>query len=317
MPDVQVTSQHTMVAAPAQVIFDLVAAIENWPQFVPLLMHAEILGPADGYPREDLVRRWFLAGPGQVRVRTSRRRLDVDGLRITLTDTDPGPARIEGTAEWRFVPLPDGTARVELDHQVVSAVDVPSPADSEAMLARHAEELLGAVKDAAERREELAELVLSFTDSLFISAADTTEAYRVLYEADKWPERLDHVAALTMAEPEPGIQFFDMETSTSDGSAHTTRSVRICLPDRKIVYKQIGLPALLDAHTGHWEFTPTPEGIVATSRHTVTIKPSMLSALGEGTTVADARRYLRRVLSANSMKNLQLAKRYAENTVHA
>jgi C7-C12 aromatase (ARO/CYC) len=317
MPDAQVTSLHTTVAAPAQEIFDLVAAMENWPQFVPLLMHAEILGPANGHPGEDLVRRWFLAGPGQMRVRTSRRRLDPDGLRVTLTDTDPGPTRLEGTAEWRFVPLPDGTTRVELDHRVVPAAAAPGPADSPAMLGRHTEELLGAVKDAAERRAELAELVLSFTDSLFISAADTAEAYRVLYEADKWPERLEHVVALTMAEPEPGIQFFDMETSTPDGATHTTRSVRVCLPDRKIVYKQIGLPVLLDAHTGHWEFTPTPEGIIATSRHTVTIKPGMLPVLGEGTTVADARRYLRRVLSANSMKNLQLAKRYAENTVHA
>jgi C7-C12 aromatase (ARO/CYC) len=322
MPEAQLTSQQVTVAAPAQTIFDLVAAMEDWPQFVALLMHAEILGAADGYRadgdrREDVVRRWFLAGPGQVRVRTSRRCLDPDGLRITLTDIEPGPARLEGSAEWRFEPLPDGTTRVELNHRVVPAGDEPGPADSPAMLARHAQELLSAVKDAAERRAELAELVLSFTDSLFIAAADTAEAYRVLYEADKWPERLEHVTALTMAEPEPGIQFFDMETWTLDGAAHTTRSVRVCLPNRKIVYKQIGLPVLLDAHTGHWEFTPTPEGIIASSRHTVTIKPSMLSALGEGTTVADARRYLRRVLSANSMKNLQLAKRYAEATVHA
>ncbi|PZM97533.1 MAG: aromatase, partial [Actinobacteria bacterium] len=64
--------------------------------------------------------------------------------------------------------------------------------------------------------------------------------------------------------------------------------------------------------TGHWRFSPTEEGLIVAARHTVTVKPSALEVLGPGTTVADARRYLRRVLSANSMKNLYLAKTYAE-----
>jgi len=49
---------------------------------------------------------------------------------------------------------------------------------------------------------------------------------------------------------------------------------------------------------------------------TVTIKPEALSLLGPDTTVDGARRYARRVLSANSMKNLQIAKAYAEERAH-
>jgi C7-C12 aromatase (ARO/CYC) len=314
MADAVVTRQHATVAAPARVVFDLVAGMEQWPQFFGPAVHAENLGPADGHPGEDVVRRWFLTGPDRVLVRTCRRRLEPDALVITLTDVDPDPSRAQALARWRFAPLPDGGTRVELEHRVVPTDSAPDPT---ATLTRNGAEILAAVTDAAQRREELAQLVLSFTDSLFIATDDPAEAYRILYEADKWPERLEHVAKLDMTEAVPNIQFFDMDTTTPDGSAHTTRSVRICLPHRKIVYKQIKLPVLLDAHTGHWEFTPTPEGVIASSRHTVTIKPSALPVLGERTSVADARRYLRRVLSANSMKNLQLAKRYAEGAIHA
>ncbi|BFO18369.1 hypothetical protein SHKM778_47570 [Streptomyces sp. KM77-8] len=93
--------------------------------------------------------------------------------------------------------------------------------------------------------------------------------------------------------------------------------MRVCLPGNKIVYKQISLPALLDGHTGHWVFTETPEGVVAHARHTATIKPSALPLLGEGTTVADARKYLRRVLSTNSLQTLRYAQQFAEERGHA
>jgi C7-C12 aromatase (ARO/CYC) len=78
------------------------------------------------------------------------------------------------------------------------------------------------------------------------------------------------------------------------------------------VYKQIHLPKLLTGHTGHWKFTPTREGFILGARHTATIKPSALPILGEGTSILDARKYLRRVLSSNSMGNLRLSKTFSE-----
>jgi hypothetical protein len=104
---------------------------------------------------------------------------------------------------------------------------------------------------------------------------------------------------------------------TPDGRAHTTRSVRICFPNRKIVYKQIGLPPLLTAHLGHWLFEENPEGLIASARHEATIKPSALSLLAPEATVQDARRYLRKVLSANSMSNLRIAKDLVERPAGA
>src|SRR5262249_38677414 len=58
---------------------------------------------------------------------------------------------------------------------------------------------LDPLRDTAERRTELDELVLSFTDPLFI-AGSIEDAYDYLYRADLWPERIPHVAALAMTE---------------------------------------------------------------------------------------------------------------------
>ena len=70
-------------------------------------------------------------------------------------------------------------------------------------------------------------------------------------------------------------------------------------------------------HTGHWLFKAVPEGVVASARHTVTIKAAAISMLGPDATLQDARVQARKMLSANSMKNLQIAKAYAEERADA
>lgn len=303
--------EHTAtVAAPAEYLFDLVAAVEHWPQFFAPAVHAEYL-ERDG--DQDVVRRWLLAGGDRVKVLTTRRLLDRAHLRIRQEDAEPRAPRRAARVEWAFEPVGPDKTQVTLHHDVEllpdTAQDVAAAVRRETGLGAALQ--LTAVQEAGENRAARELLVLNFEDPLFV-AGDAEDAYEMLYEADKWPERIAHVDRLEMTEDEPGIQFFDMDTRTPDGSAHTTRSVRVCLPHRVIVYKQIRLPVLLDAHTGHWRFTPTPEGLLVSARHTVTVKPSALSVLGPDTTIEDARRYLRRVLSANSMKNLRLAKDFAE-----
>lgn len=307
-PGTHPIQQSVLIGASAPVVYDIVADITQWAQFFGPAMHAERLEESAG---GDVVRRWALGEGEQVRIWTSARQLDRAALRITVDAVDPEPPVRSVRTVWSFTPLDGDKCRVDLTHELAVDGGDQVLAAVVAEVERTTAAELATLTDVAERREELAELVLSFEDPLFI-AGRAEDAYEVLYEADKWPERVAHVARLEMTEPVPNIQFFDMDTKTPDGAPHTTRSVRVCLPHHKIVYKQIGLPKLLDAHTGHWLFTETTEGIIASARHTVTIKPSALSLLGEGTTVRDARRYLRNVLSANSMKNLQLAKSFAE-----
>ena len=290
-----------------ETVFDLVANVERWPQFCPSAVHAEVLHSDE---KGDLIQYWSLIGDSAVRTWCSVRRTDRPAHRITFTSMDADPPATEIRGEWVFTELAQNQTRAELRHHV-SAADGADLGPLLDRIDQDSKEHLDTLRVTAERRAELDELVLSFTDPLFISGA-VEDAYDYLYRADLWPERIPHVVGLAMTEDVPNIQFFDMDTAGPDGSVHTVRSVRVCLPPGLIVYKQISLPAMLDAHTGHWRFTETPEGVIAEARHTSTIKPSALSLLGNGTTVAEARRFLRRLLSSNSMSNLRLAKAFAE-----
>jgi C7-C12 aromatase (ARO/CYC) len=312
--EVHVAEYSVLAQAPAQVVFDTYVRAERWAQLFSNVVHTEYVSQDDG---ADAVEIWALRGEDAVRHWVSRRTIDREGLRVAFTN-DPAPAPMaEAGGEWSFVPQPDGGTKVTIRHEfsLLDGADV-APERIAAEFEKHSTRQLRELKAAAERADELVDLIVDFEDPLFIGGT-AEDAWVMLYEADKWPERLAHVKSLTMTEPEPGVQFFDMDTTTSDGRPHTTRSVRICLPHRKIVYKQVKTPPLLEVHTGHWSFTPTREGVIVGARHTVTIRPEKLELLGAGTTVDDARRYLRQVLSTNSMTNLRLAKSYAEERTGA
>ena len=301
-------TQRAEVAAPAAVAFEIINDLRHWPQFFPDGVHAE--PDADGAN----VRWWALDGDA-VRQWSTTRTVDKAGLRVVTEQRDcAAPA---GVGAHRVDVRAAGRAglRGRADGDASTAAPGEQGADAAAAQLEGAEEIVSRVKGLAERWDELEQLVISFEDPLFI-AGQPQQVYEFLYAADKWPERVPHVTALSMTEDQPGVQFFDMDTVTPEGRAHTTRSVRVCLP-HKIIYKQIGLPKLLDAHTGHWHFVETPEGVTVHARHTATIKPSALNLLGEDTTVADARRYLRRVLSTNSLQTLRHAQAYAEEPASA
>jgi C7-C12 aromatase (ARO/CYC) len=305
----EVVAREVTIPAAAETVYINVADLSSWPQFHPAAVHAEtVRRDLDGV----LVRHWALAGGSSVRTWESRWQFDPAARRIRFThESPPAPLRsLEG--EWTFEDRPDGACRASLSHTFTfDAADRDRTEAIAASLTRNTQELLDTARDTAARREELGSLVLSFEDSLFVAGA-VRDVYTFLYEAAAWPDRLPHVSRLVLQEETPNIQFFDMETKAPDGSVHSTRSVRVCRPEHLIVYKQTVLPALLDAHTGHWRMVETPEGVLASARHTVTIKRSALPLLGEHTTVNDARRYLRRSLSVHAVRNLTLAKDYAE-----
>ncbi|MFI8324541.1 aromatase/cyclase [Streptomyces sp. NPDC085529] len=297
---------EVVVGAPAELVRSLVEDVVGWTQLYGPAVHAEIL--QDG-GAEQLIQHWAVADRHSVRTWKVRRTRAAD--RISFVHEEPEAPFASLAGEWTFREQ-DGKTLVTLrhDYTLLAAEEAGKDAVAAKLHAGN-QDYLGVLQHAAENHEELDRLIISFEDPLFI-AGDLKDVYDYLWEADKWEERIPHIAKLDLEEPAPGVQFFDMDTSTPDGSSHRTRSVRITVEPHIIVYKQTELPVLLDGHTGHWKFTQTPEGVIAEARHTATIKPSALHILGEGTTVQDARNYLRRVLSANSVSNLRLAKAYAE-----
>lgn len=289
-----------IVSADIGVVFDLVADVEWWNTFHYPSVHAE---PVSEKSNAKTYQHWWVVDDRTVKSFKTTWIVDRDSgsIEFELAPTDRGSPVVFG--QWTFSTVEDRTK--------VTVVCEQASEDIETDLRG----LLDAVVAAANQHKEREDLVVDFEDPLFVSGP-LEPAYDYLYDCAKWPERIPHVVRLDLEEPVPGeVQFFDMDTHTPDGVPHTTRSVRICLPGNKIVYKQIGLPALLDGHTGHWRFTPTREGVWLGARHTAVIKPSALSVLGEGTTVAEARRYLRKVLGTNSMGNLRFAKQHAEEQV--
>ncbi|OWA01619.1 aromatase [Streptomyces sp. CS113] len=300
--------EKALIAAPVDVVRQIVVDVEAWPQLHGPAVHAEILDSgADG----DVIQHWSVVDDHTVRTWVSRRTVLGSGDVLFTHEPANAPFATVGGG-FAFEEQPDGATLVRMHHEFALLQEDDQVAAGRAQsMQRGSQEYLKTLKYAAENADELRQLIISFEDPLFV-AGSVEDAYRYLYEADKWPERIPHVIRLELEENTPNIQFFDMDTRSSDGSEHTTRSVRICLPNHKIVYKQTRPPRTLDAHTGHWLFTPTPEGVVVSARHTATIRPQGLHLLGEGTTVEGARRYLRRILSANSMGNLRLSKEYAE-----
>jgi uncharacterized membrane protein len=309
-PEPHIVERSVPVEAPAEVVFALVTDVEDWPQILKSVAHIERTVHDEG---SDEAAIWAVRGTDQVSIWTSHRTLDREGLRISFRNDPPTGPSSESGGEWLVEPVDETNSVLTVRHTFVPRGGVPAAKVEEFAtgVGKHSEEQLAELRYAAEHREELAELTISFDDPLFIGGT-AEDSYALLYRADEWPDRFPHVTRIDMTEDDRGIQFFDMDTLTPDKRAHTTRSVRICMPHHKIVYKQISLAPLLTAHRGHWLFEETPEGVIATARHTATIKRSALDLLFPGATVQDARNYLRKALSANSVSNLRFAKEYAE-----
>jgi aromatase len=302
-------TEHTItVAAPAEVLYDIIADVTRWPALFGPTVHAIRVGGDDTQER---IKLWALANGG-VKTWTSRRDLDRSAYRVRFRQEISSPPVASMGGEWIMRARPGGETTVVLEHDYTAVNDDP---ENVAWIARavdrNSESELAGLKVAAERLTAADDVVMSFEDAVTI-AAPPSEVYDFIYRCDRWPYRLPHVARLDLQEDVPGIQRMVMDTRAPDGSEHTTESWRVCFPSSEIVYKQVAMPKLLAAHTGVWRFEAVPEGTRATSRHTVVLNPDNVTVLGPDATLADARAFVRKALSTNSTTTLNQAKSHAE-----
>ncbi|MFF0074185.1 aromatase/cyclase [Streptomyces sp. NPDC005494] len=311
MPDPRTThhTEHTVtVAAPAGRVHDLIVDVGRWPETFPPTVHVEYV---ERGATEEVIRIWATAN-GEVKSWTSRRRLDHDRLRVTFRqEVSQHPVAAMG-GEWIVEALDDTRTRVRLLHDFRAVGDDPGHVEwIERAIDRNSGAELDALRAAAERAEDPGGLTLTFEDTVEVPGG-LKEVYAFVDEADRWPERLPHVAGTVLEEDVPGVQTLEMETLAPDGSTHTTRSVRICFPDERIVYKQLRTPALMTAHTGRWLFEEDADGARVTSVHTVVLNEEAVPAvLGPDATVADARAFVRNALSRNSTTTMEHAVAHA------
>ncbi|MER6331217.1 aromatase/cyclase [Streptomyces sp. NPDC001034] len=307
-PRVHHTLHETEVAAPAELVYALVADVTAWPRIFPPTVHAEVAERTGGQQR---ILIWATAGE-TVKHWTSRRILDPGALRVEFRqEVSQHPVASMGGA-WEITATGDGTSRVVLAHDYTAVGGTP---DNEAWIAaaveRNSTAELAALKANAES-ESAAGLVLSFQDELAVHG-QAKDLFDFVDQAGLWAERLPHVDRVALVEEAPGVQRLSMDTLTADGATHTTESVRLCFPHERIVYKQLKVPALMKVHTGAWTFTDTGDGAVITSAHTVVLNPDAVPrVLGADATLSDARDFVRAALGRNSTTTMRHAKDYAE-----
>ncbi|GAA4006024.1 SRPBCC family protein [Streptomyces marokkonensis] len=299
------------IDAPATAIYRMLADVVHWPRIFPPTIYVEREATGDDQER---IRIWATAN-GTAKTWTSRRTLDPRALRITFRQEVSAPPVATMGGTWIIEPLTAGRARVRLLHDYTAVDDDPHDLLwIERAVDKNSTSELAALKTNVEAAHaaDTDELTFSFTDTVQIDGR-AKDAFDFVNEAQFWSERLPHVAVARLTEDTPGLQHLEMDTRAKDGSVHTTASYRVVLPDHKIVYKQVTLPALLTLHTGQWTFEENTQGTAASSQHTVTLNTANIArVLGEQATVAQARAYVREALSTNSRATLGHAKAFAE-----
>jgi aromatase len=309
MPTTRAVEHEITVAAPAKDVYQLVADVQNWPQIFHPTVHVEHVEQGE---RSERIRIWATAN-GTAKTWTSRRELNPADLRIDFRQEVSQPPVGGMGGAWLIEPLSGNESKVRLLHDYHAASD--DPADLEWIdqaVDRNSRVELAALKENAEAA--VSDLLFSFDDTIEIDGR-SQDVYDFINEAQLWRDRLPHVARVALDEQTPGLQVLEMDTLTKDGSTHTTKSIRVCQPHHKIVYKQIQVPALMTLHTGHWLFEDRPGGgVLATSRHTVRINEANIAkVLGPAAGIAEARDFVRNALSTNSLATLGHAKNYAES----
>jgi aromatase len=297
------------VQASAEVVYQLIAEVANWPQIFPPSVHVEYL---ERNGSQERIQIWATAN-GEVKTWISRRELNPATRRVEFRQerSTPPVAAMGGT--WIIEPISDGESHVLLRHDYRAQDDDPAKlAWIDQAVDRNSQSELAALKTNVELASSSAQLLLTFADSVRIDGS-VKDVYGFINEAQRWSERLPHVARVSLQEDTPGLQLLEMDTRTKNGSVHTTKSVRVTFPHERIAYKQIQVPALMTLHNGLWTFEETGGGVTASSRHTVAInEANIASVLGADAGVEEARTFVRDALSTNSLATLRHARDYAE-----
>ncbi|MFF8025124.1 SRPBCC family protein [Streptomyces sp. NPDC007896] len=315
------------VAAPAGVVYGMLADAACWPVFLPSVVHVERLD-FDGV--QERLRMWELADEagagaggaggvlgGRVGSWHTRRVLHPDARAVVFEQEDAAWPGSVTSGVWSVRPAGETECVLALRQER----GLPAAAADGAGARREAEadvhRRLAQVQQAAERWEQLDELLLSFEDRVRIEGPAEL-VYDFLYRIEDWPERVPHVEWASVREDVPGIQVASLDTCAAPGGRTvSTRAVRLCFPHAgRIVYKETLTPGLIAAHSGEWSLLPDASGVTVVAAHQVMLRQEAVPpVLGAGTGLLEARDHVRAWLSRASTEALGLAKWHAESTV--
>ncbi|MFF3889399.1 SRPBCC family protein [Streptomyces sp. NPDC001914] len=320
---------HTVqVAAPAGVVYGLLADAPRWPVLLPSYVHVERV---DADSAGDRLRLWRLRH-GQVRCVLARRVLHPAQRRIEFEHQDSSAPGGPTYGSWNV--SPDGTGRCLVTlHQEnpdpPGTPDTPSPPGTSevpdlpglpgasGVVEGQVRAELAAVREAAERWDRLDELLLSFEDSLYVGGSPEI-VYDFLYRIGDWGDLVPHVERVEVGEDQPGVQRTVLHTSDpGTGDTVVSEGVRLCFPAAgRIVHRQTVTPDPVAAHCGEWYLEPDARGVRVACLHQVMLRESAVQYAPEaGVLPVDARRQVREWLGRTSTEVLTLARWHAESAL--
>ncbi|MGA5527463.1 SRPBCC family protein [Streptomyces pseudogriseolus] len=302
-------AQHTVpVAAPADVVYGLLADSPRWPVLLPSYVHVERID-FDG--TEESLRLWRLRH-GQVCSSPVRRVLRAAERRITFELDGSHVSGAPTSGVWSVAPDGAGRCLVTLRHESPAG-----PGSTPEALESDVRAELTALCEAAGRWDRLDELLLSFEDSVHVSGSPEL-VYDFLYRVEDWADLVPHVERADVTEDRPGVQEAVLHTCEPDtGRTLVSECVRLCFPAAgRIVHKETLTPDPVASHYGEWYLEPGETGVRVVSVHHVMLRESAVeSVLGEGALLVDARRHVRERLGRSSTEALGLARWHAESAV--
>ncbi|MBT2479889.1 SRPBCC family protein [Streptomyces sp. ISL-94] len=304
---VHASERTAWIAAPAGVVYGLLADAVRWPLLLPAPVHVERMD-FDGV-RERL-RLWDVAGE-RVRSFHLRRVLHPRSRTVEFEQEDTARPGAHTTGTWAVEARGAAACLVTL-RQERTLEGLPAAGTERSRQEWEAEpaERLAHLKAVAERWERLDELLLSFEDSVHVDGPAEL-VYDFLHRIADWPERVPHVESASVIEDVPGVQVAAVDTcATPDGRTIATKAVRLCFPSAaRIVYKELVTPEPIAAHTGEWSLIPDGDGVRVVCAQQVMLREEA------GTELVEARRYVRTWLGRASTETLRLAKWRAQTTV--
>jgi aromatase len=299
----ELQAQHSIFAsADPATVYDLIADVTLWPALFAPTVNVDVLETERGASGVTTERfRISAMVGGQLQDWTSRRRLDPGSLVIDFEQEHATPPLSRMSGSWQLRPTDRGTTIV-LTHRFAPVDESPESVRwIMDVLDANSERELAAIKRATDGPFRLKDLVLTCEDT--VAFPPEAKPYDFIRRADRWPDLLPHVEHVDLREPAEGVQ--DLMMSTRVGrDVHRTRSIRLCIPPSRIVYKQLELPRGLIGHSGAWEFRADGDGRTATSRHTALLDPSAIATRGG---LSEIRARVAQALSANSRATLSYA----------
>jgi aromatase len=300
------------VAAPASVVYGMLADASRWPVLLSSSVHAERMD-FDG--SREQVWLWDVVAD-RVRSSRARRVLHPQTRTIEFEESEDGSASLPGAevaGSWTVQAEGEHRATVTSSCRVVSA----GPAGSLVTLERDIGERLDGLCRAAEQWEKFDELMLSFEESVRVDGPAEL-VYDFLYRMADWPDLVPHIDWTRVTEDRPGVQVAAFGTcAEATGRTVALETVRLCFPHAgRIVFKETVTPELIAAHSGEWSVVPDEAGLTVSCLHRLLLREADIEpVLGAGACPADARLHVRERLAAADRETLGLARWHAQSAV--